>query len=137
MIEGALLAYLLGRDERPDFIPARILHNPDQPRSGWSSCFPPREGGGLPKEERMHGEPITTSRPAVEAKVKWATLGTYLGSVAALSVLQAVNSDLSLIAFWPDWLETITVPLIPTAITAVSGFMARHTPRPDLPLSQR
>lgn len=84
----------------------------------------------------MHGEPIAESRP-VEAKVKWATLGSYLGSVAVLSVLQAVNSDLSLIAFWPDWLETITVPLLPAAITAVAGFRARHTPRPDLPLSQR
>jgi len=84
----------------------------------------------------MHGDVIPEKAP-VEAKVKAATLATYLGSVGVLAVLQAVSGDLSLIAFLPDWLETILVPLVPTAITAVSSYKADHTPRPDLPADQR
>ncbi|MFD8556608.1 hypothetical protein ACFV1N_04855 [Streptosporangium canum] len=84
----------------------------------------------------MHGEPITESRP-VEAKVKWASFGGYIGSVALLGALQAVDADHSLIAFWPDWLEALTIPLLPTAIAAVAGWKAKHTARPDLPPSQR
>ncbi|MEO3867396.1 hypothetical protein ABGB18_01050 [Nonomuraea sp. B12E4] len=36
-----------------------------------------------------------------------------------------------------NWVEAITLPLVPTALAAVAGFKARHTPRPDLPGSQR
>ncbi|MFI6299526.1 hypothetical protein ACIBEJ_48585 [Nonomuraea sp. NPDC050790] len=84
----------------------------------------------------MHGEPVTFSRP-VEAKVKWAAFGTFIGSVAATAVLQAIDADHSLIAFWPDWLEAVTLPLLPTAISWVSGWRAKHTARPDLPMSKR
>ncbi len=79
----------------------------------------------------------TSASPMLERKVKAAAAGSYLGSVALLAVLQAVNSDLSLIDFLPDWAETILVPLVPAAITTVAGWAAKHTPRPDLPPSQR
>lgn len=85
----------------------------------------------------MHNSPIEYGHRPVEAKVKWAALGSYLGSVGLLAGLQAVDADHSLIAFWPDWLEALAIPLLPTAIAAVSGWRARHTPRPDLPLSER
>jgi hypothetical protein len=85
----------------------------------------------------MHGEPVRYSKPPVEAKVKWAAFGSYIGSTAALAVLQAIDADRSLIAFWPDWLEAVTLPLLPTAISAVLGFRAKHTARPDLPANQR
>ncbi|MCP2363085.1 hypothetical protein HD597_010105 [Nonomuraea thailandensis] len=84
-----------------------------------------------------HDKPIEYGRAPVEAKVKWASFGGYLGSVALLAVLQAVDADHSLIAFWPDWAEAVAIPLLPTAIATVSGWRARHTPRPDLPISQR
>ena len=84
----------------------------------------------------MHNEPIEYGRP-VEAKVKWAAFGSYLGAVGLAAVLQAVDADHSLIAFWPDWLEAITLPLLPTAIAAVAGWRAKHTARPDLPAHQR
>jgi hypothetical protein len=85
----------------------------------------------------MHGEPISYSKPPVEAKVKWASFGWYVGSVGLLGILQAVDADHSLIAFWPDWLEALAIPLLPTAIGAVAGWKAKHTARPDLPMDQR
>jgi hypothetical protein len=85
----------------------------------------------------MHNAPIEHSRPPVEAKVKWTSLGGFLGSVGLLAVLQAVDADHSLITFWPDWAEAISIPLLPTAIAAVAGWKAKHTARPDLPASQR
>ncbi|MFB4274384.1 hypothetical protein ACBJ59_03745 [Nonomuraea sp. MTCD27] len=54
-----------------------------------------------------------------------------------MAVLQAVADDPSVIAFLPDWVEAITLPLVPTVLAAVVGFIAKHTPRPDLPDGQR
>jgi hypothetical protein len=36
-------------------------------------------------------------------------------------VLYAVKGDLTLIDFFPSWVQAVVVPLIPTAITAVAG----------------
>ncbi|MEU4511795.1 hypothetical protein AB0G05_20065 [Nonomuraea wenchangensis] len=85
----------------------------------------------------MHGEPISYDKPKVERKVTASTAGSYLGLLAVLTVLQAVNADLDLIAFLPDWLESLTIPLLPGLITYVSGYKAKHTARPDLPIDQR
>lgn len=71
------------------------------------------------------------SKP-IEKKVTWSAVGTYLGGVALLAVLNAVNSDASLISGLPDWLEAIVLPLIPGVVSFASGYFARHTPRPDL-----
>ncbi|MGW6499309.1 hypothetical protein [Nonomuraea angiospora] len=84
----------------------------------------------------MHGEPVSYGKP-VERKVTASTAGSYLGLLAVLTVLQAVSADLDLIAFLPDWAETLAVPLLPGLITYVSGYVAKHTARPDLPLEQR
>ncbi|WP_433444535.1 hypothetical protein [Nonomuraea sp. CA-141351] len=84
----------------------------------------------------MHGEPVTYGK-LVERKVTASTAGSYLGLLAVLTVLQAINADLDLIAFLPDWLESLTIPLLPGLITYVSGYKAKHTARPDLPLDQR
>ncbi len=84
----------------------------------------------------MHGDPVTYGKP-IERKVTAATAGSYLGLVAVLTVLQTVGADLDLIAFLPDWLESLAVPLLPGLITYVSGYKAKHTARPDLPLDQR
>lgn len=85
----------------------------------------------------MHGEPISYSKPKVESKVKAGTAGAYLGLLALLAPLQAVQADLDLIAFLPDWLETLAIPLVPGLVTYVAGWVAKHQPRPDLPQSQR
>ncbi|GAA4945825.1 hypothetical protein HD597_006732 [Nonomuraea thailandensis] len=86
----------------------------------------------------MHADPqITYSKPPVEAKVKAMGLTAYLAGVAGMAVLQAVADDPSMIAFLPDWIEAIALPLVPTALAAVAGFKAQHTPRPDIPADQR
>ncbi|MER6505926.1 hypothetical protein ABT158_03895 [Nonomuraea sp. NPDC001636] len=84
----------------------------------------------------MHGESISYGKP-VERKVTAATAGSYLGLLAVLTVLQTVNADLDLIAWLPDWLESLAIPLLPGLITYVSGYTTKHTPRPDLPPDQR
>ncbi|GGO63233.1 holin [Nonomuraea cavernae] len=85
----------------------------------------------------MHADPDPTYTRPVEAKVKAMTLTAYLSGVAGMAVLQVVAADPSLISFLPDWVEAITLPLLPTALAAVAGWKARHTPRPDLPADQR
>lgn len=107
-------------------------------RAAGGDWRPARWGGArLEGEGHMHNAPIDDGRPPVEAKVKWASLGGFLGSVGLLAILQVLDSDHSLIEWWPDWLEAVTIPLLPTAIAAVAGWKARHTPRPDLPADQR
>ena len=54
-----------------------------------------------------------------------------------LAPLQAIQANLDLIAFLPDWLETLAIPLVPGLIVYVSGYVTKHEPRPDLPASQR
>ncbi|MFB4294779.1 hypothetical protein ACBI99_44620 [Nonomuraea sp. ATR24] len=85
----------------------------------------------------QHNMPIEYGRPKVEAKVKASTVGAYLGLLAILAPLQAVNGNLDLIEFLPDWLETLAIPLLPGLVTYVSGYVAKHEPRPDLPIGQR
>ncbi|WP_440063759.1 hypothetical protein [Streptosporangium sp. OZ121] len=84
----------------------------------------------------MHGEPVTESVP-IERKVTAASAGSYLSLLAGLTVLQAVQADLDLIAWLPDALETLLIPLLPGLASYLAGFKARHTARPDLPLDQR
>ncbi|MEU7911299.1 hypothetical protein [Microbispora bryophytorum] len=84
-----------------------------------------------------HADPQLTERAPVEWKVKAMALTSYLAGVALLAVLQVVSDNPSLIAFLPDWIEAIGLPLLPTALAAAAGYKARHTPRPDLPADQR
>ncbi|MEV0379822.1 hypothetical protein [Nonomuraea sp. NPDC050643] len=86
----------------------------------------------------MRADPqVAYSKPPVENKVKAMGLTAYLAGVAGMAALQALADDPSMIAFLPDWIEAITLPLVPTALAALAGFKARHTPRPDLPDDQR
>ncbi|OMI38233.1 holin [Streptomyces sparsogenes] len=63
-----------------------------------------------------------------EAKVKAATAGTFLVSLV-LAVLNDLNGDAELLAPLPGWLQAVVIALVPTAITFLSGWQARHTPR--------
>lgn len=67
----------------------------------------------------------------VEAKVKWASIATYVGSAMGLAALQAVG-DAQLVDALPDVLEPFALALLPLAATFLAGYKARHTPRPEL-----
>lgn len=79
----------------------------------------------------METPAMPPAKGPVEKKVTWASVGTYLGLVAVLAVVNAVNSDATLISGLPDWLETLLLPLIPAAVSFLSGYTAKHTPRTD------
>ncbi|MEU0369114.1 holin [Streptomyces sp. NPDC006283] len=65
----------------------------------------------------------------VEKKVTVASVATYLGSTGLLAVLTAVQDNAGLVAGLPDGIEPFVLALIPTALTFVSGWAAKHTPR--------
>lgn len=67
----------------------------------------------------------------IEQKVKWASIACYVGSAAGLGALQAV-SDAGLVGALPDALEPFALALLPLVLTALAGYRAAHTPRPDL-----
>lgn len=67
----------------------------------------------------------------VEKKVSAGTAGAFLGSTGLLAMLTAVQDNAGLVGWLPDWLEPFGLALVPTAITYVAGWAARHTPRPD------
>lgn len=73
-------------------------------------------------------EPSNPSSAPIEKKVTAATVATYLGLVGLLAILNAV-ADTNLITALPDIVEVFVAPLVPTLITFVGGYMARHTPR--------
>ncbi|MFJ2863670.1 holin [Kitasatospora sp. NPDC087314] len=68
----------------------------------------------------------------IETKVKAATLATYLGSTALLEVLTTVQDQPSLLGMLPGWLAPWLLALLPTAVTGVAAYQARHTPRADV-----
>lgn len=72
----------------------------------------------------------TTTGP-VETKVKTATAGSYLGGLTLLAILNGVN-DIELVKSWPDWAEIIFGPIVPSLVTFIAGWLAKHTPRRDL-----
>lgn len=72
------------------------------------------------------------AKAPIEKKVALGTLGAYAGSLALVAVLGAVGSDPLLVSSLPDWAQAILLPLIPAAIAFASGWLAKHTPRPDL-----
>ncbi|MER8004996.1 holin [Streptomyces sp. NPDC094149] len=64
----------------------------------------------------------------VEQKVKAATSATFVVSLL-IAVLNAVVADDSLLQPLPAWLQALLIPLVPAAITFLSGWKASHTPR--------
>lgn len=67
----------------------------------------------------------------VETKVKAATGGAFLvGLVVAL--LNWEVGDSQLMGSLPAWVQTLVTLAVPPLITFLSGWQARHTPRPDM-----
>ncbi|MCX4786455.1 holin [Streptomyces sp. NBC_01221] len=64
----------------------------------------------------------------IEAKVKAASAATFLAGIA-IAVLNAVAADSSLLGPLPSWLQAPLLALVPTALTWLAGYQARHTVR--------
>lgn len=65
-----------------------------------------------------------------ERKVKLATLASYLGTLALLGALEAVNGAPEVALIPAPW-GPLLVALLPGALTFVGGYVARHTWRSD------
>lgn len=65
----------------------------------------------------------------VEAKVKWATFGAYVGAAAITGALGAVSAHQEILSTLPDWATALLVPLIPAVSTFWAGWLAKHTPK--------
>lgn len=65
----------------------------------------------------------------IEAKVKASTAAAYIASTGVLASLAAVQDNARLLSFLPDSVSPFVVALVPAAITFVSGWAAKHTPR--------
>jgi hypothetical protein len=70
---------------------------------------------------------MATTAP-IEAKVKAASTATFLAGLV-IAVLNAVVADNSLLGPLPVWLQAPILALVPTALTWLAGYQARHTPR--------
>jgi hypothetical protein len=68
----------------------------------------------------------------VEAKVKSATSATFVVSLV-IAVLNSVVADESLLQPLPSWLQPIVIGLVPTAVTFLAGWQAKHSPRITAP----
>jgi hypothetical protein len=70
----------------------------------------------------------------VETKVWWATAGAYVAGVAALAMVNAFTADDNalLLAALPDALEAFILPSVPAVVSFITGWLGKHTPRPDL-----
>ncbi|WP_371612867.1 holin [Streptomyces clavifer] len=64
----------------------------------------------------------------VETKVKAASTAAFLVGLA-IALLNAVAADSSLLGPLPAWLQAPVLALVPTALTWLAGYQARHTPR--------
>ncbi len=75
--------------------------------------------------------------PKVERKVTAATVAVFVGLSALMYVLELAMSTPFIVSPLPDVLEPPVLAVIPSVIALVAGYLARHTPRPDLPESKR
>lgn len=73
----------------------------------------------------------THAKTIIETKVKASTAGTFLVS-AAIAVLNQTAGDDALMGSLPGWAQTLALLAVPSAVTFLSGWKARHTARPDL-----
>lgn len=65
----------------------------------------------------------------IEKKVKAATAAAYVGSAGLFGALTAVQDNARLVEWLPSGIAPFVLALVPTAITAVTGWKTKHTPR--------
>lgn len=68
----------------------------------------------------------------IETKVKAASAMTFAVGLG-IAILNDVAADSSLLGPLPAWLQAIALPLVPTALTFLAGYEAKHTPQPTGP----
>ena len=67
----------------------------------------------------------------VERKVSAATAAAYLSSTGLLAALEEAQDNTQLIGWMPAGLTPFVLALLPAAITFVSGWSAKHSPRSE------
>jgi hypothetical protein len=68
-------------------------------------------------------------KAVIEAKVIASTAATFVVSLV-LAVLNDIEDNHALLGTsLPTWSQSVIIAIIPTAITFVSGYLTRHTPR--------
>lgn len=73
----------------------------------------------------------TARRWIIELKVISMTIAaTAAGGGAA--ILNDLQADHSLLGSTPSWLQALILTAAPPAVTFLTGWATRHTPRPDL-----
>lgn len=65
----------------------------------------------------------------IETKVKVSTMAAFVASTGLLAILAAVQDNARLLSWMPDSISPFVLALVPTAITFVGGWAAKHTPR--------
>jgi hypothetical protein len=66
----------------------------------------------------------------IELKVIASTVATTAAGLA-VATLNAVEADSSLLGPLPGWVQAPLIALVPSALTFLAGYQARHTPRSD------
>lgn len=67
----------------------------------------------------------------VERKVTAAAAGAYVASTGLLAAMEAVRDNPGVVSWLPDWLEPFVLAVVPTGVTFLAAYRARHTPRAD------
>lgn len=75
--------------------------------------------------------PLPVNGP-VEKKVTWSAVGTYVVGVVLLGLSDLLGAHPEVVSGMPEWLNAILMPLVPAIGAFASGYLAHHTPRPDL-----
>lgn len=75
-----------------------------------------------------------TTKAPVEQKVVASTGAAYVAAFFLTAFINGAQSEdhALLLGALPEWVEVVLLPLLPAVATFLSGYMARHTPRPDL-----
>lgn len=77
----------------------------------------------------MKGKHAVASAP-VEAKVKTSTLAALAVGIV-ISALNESQTNSQLLGSLPPWAQAVVTIIAPPLVTFLSGWQARHTPRPD------
>jgi len=75
--------------------------------------------------------PVKPSPWLVEAKVIASTAAAALIGIA-VTLLNEIPGNASLMGSVPGWLQGLITVAVPPLITFVTGWLTKHTPRPEL-----
>lgn len=73
-------------------------------------------------------KPSAWTRWKIELKVVAATAATFAVSIL-MAVLNLVQDNHALLGSLPSALQFVILAVIPTAVTFLGGYLAKHTPR--------